>query len=137
MRISDWSSDVCSSDLEALADHRAHRTAHEGEIEGAGDQRLLLERALQGHQRVALAGALLRGLDPVDVLLLVLELEHVDRAERGADLLGAAGIEQRAQAHAGADRPVVVALRADLAVLLRSEEHTSELQSLMRLSYAV
>src|SRR3546814_8253764 len=31
----------------------------------------------------------------------------------------------------------VVALRTDLAPQARSEEHTSELQSLMRLSYAV
>src|SRR3546814_18441739 len=37
---------------------------------------------------------------------------------RSADLLGAAGIEQRAQAHAGAARAVVVALRAALEVLL-------------------
>src|SRR3546814_1316231 len=29
------------------------------------------------------------------------------------------------------------ALRPDLKILLRSEEHTSELQSLMRISYAV
>src|SRR3546814_948057 len=35
------------------------------------------------------------------------------------------------------ERGVVAGLRADRAVLVRSEEHTSELQSLMRISYAV
>src|SRR3546814_3543926 len=36
-----------------------------------------------------------------------------------------------------ADQPAYAALRADPDVVRRSEEHTSELQSLMRTSYAV
>ena len=59
---------------EALADHRAHRAAHVGEVERGGDQVAPLQRALHRDQRVALAGGLLRGLDAVGVLLLVLEL---------------------------------------------------------------
>src|SRR3546814_964942 len=41
--------------------------------------------------------------------------------------------------HAGGDRAVdqVARLRAVVVIIFRSEEHTSELQSLMRISYAV
>ena len=80
---------------------------------------------LHRDQRVTLAGGLLRGLDAVGVLLLVLELEHVDRAELGGDLDGAAGVEQRGQAHARPDRHVEAALRADLEVFLelRAVQH--------------
>src|SRR3546814_4532247 len=95
MRISDWSSDVCSSDL-----RMAHR--HRGQPQ-IGAQRL---------QRVARAQR--RG--------------QPGFGEFGANLAAAAG-------------PVAVAhQRAQLAgqpLGTRSEEHTSELQSLMRNSYAV
>src|SRR3546814_2011043 len=46
----------------------------------------------------------------------------------------AVGIDPAAHA---AGRAVAAAVLADPAVELRSEEHTSELQSLMRISYAV
>src|SRR3546814_9647000 len=86
MRISDWSSDVCSSDLGGPTHPERDR---------AGDpQSLLLAR----------------------------------RPRRGAD--------RRRQRHAGdAGRPLrrLWPVRAKR----RSEEHTSELQSLMRISYAV
>src|SRR3546814_8870959 len=39
--------------------------------------------------------------------------------------------------HSVDKRPLVADLQAGIAVNLRSEEHTSELQSLMRISYAV
>src|SRR3546814_3457682 len=42
-------------------------------------------------------------------------------------------LERRPNPRAGADR----SFRADILPLARSEEHTSELQSLMRISYAV
>src|SRR3546814_5463029 len=44
MRISDWSSDVCSSDLEAAA--MAVTDQHGDEVDGFGD-----ERARHGHHR--------------------------------------------------------------------------------------
>src|SRR3546814_5002050 len=56
-----------------------------------------------------------------------------DRAQPLAD--AAAVHDLRHRARPGADRLHAVALRG--ATLLRSEEHTSELQSLMRISYAV
>src|SRR3546814_4262340 len=79
MRISDWSSDVCSSDLQAV-----------------GQLQQLLEQLLD----VAAA----------DVVALDQRLELLGK-------IGARAVQ--------AYQPV------------RSEEHTSELQSLMRISYAV
>src|SRR3546814_7260158 len=91
MRISDWSSDVCSSDLK---------------VEGAQPRRheLALD-AQQQHRHVV-------------------ELE----AQRHN--------EQRPE-HRGVDGRPVEAQNAGRLVQGRSEEHTSELQSLMRISYAV
>src|SRR3546814_6733253 len=98
MRISDWSSDVCSSDL-------AGRQGRAGSADvprvGAGE-RVRVER----RQAVGVALPAPRGA-PVD---------------RFADLPAAGGLHGAIAA---------VELQA------RSEEHTSELQSLMRISYAV
>src|SRR3546814_2099260 len=92
MRISDWSSDVCSSDL-------------------AGQR-----------------------LDPADTRryrAFVHDLEQADVARRG-DMRAAAQLQT-------VDRRVIAAgapHRDDAHFIARSEEHTSELQSLMRISYA-
>src|SRR3546814_1809909 len=107
MRISDWSSDVCSSDLHRLRVHQvglAHVAVHpcaaalgracvRVEDEDRQLRTVLVEHVVDGRVRVVLrkVGALLEA-DPVE---LVGGEEH------------------------------------------RSEEHTSELQSLMRISYAV
>src|SRR3546814_6245630 len=113
MRISDWSSDVCSSDLGvqrfleidpclALAvaflahDHRLAPDANHGLLRGAG------------------------GAGDADQI--------VEFPARGFGRLGLGGIDEaraRLAVGAGADHGE------------RSEEHTSELQSLMRISYAV
>src|SRR3546814_9314383 len=96
MRISDWSSDVCSSDLHAFqpqglqirADHPAH------------EQRAVVPTVFRPMNA---------SIEP--------QRQAIDR--RGA--------------FAG------IAVRSAVALLARrrSEEHTSELQSLMRISYAV
>src|SRR3546814_7712573 len=110
MRISDWSSDVCSSDL--LVQHQQGRRAIETlfePVEQVGQHRQC--RAARVQQ------------------LLHLECLHVALAQ-GLAL----GIEQAAV------RPVQDIRRQRLpqpVLLQRSEEHTSELQSLMRISYAV
>src|SRR3546814_4934207 len=100
MRISDWSSDVCSSDLIARDFAGGDRGAA-----FAGDQRRHAHAQLAGRRSVAKQHA--PGL-----------VEHVDEARRD-----------------------IASARIDLllsrAVDHRSEEHTSELQSLMRISYAV
>src|SRR3546814_6032534 len=87
MRISDWSSDVCSSDLgDDEADHHAPEQVHAGEAGGCGRR-----RGDAAGERVA----------------------------------------RRVEETLAADH------RAQIAEHPRSEEHTSELQSLMRISYAV
>src|SRR3546814_3926429 len=109
MRISDWSSDVCSSDLRL--------EIIETRIAGH-DRRRLSQR----HQHVAIAAQV---------------------AERRRLVDQRSGV-----ARIGGERPVVPAERRGQPLLVtdqirlerergRSEEHTSELQSLMRISYAV
>src|SRR3546814_7206216 len=113
MRISDWSSDVCSSDLV--------------------DRKGLVERlcAWRHRQRVARAE---------------------DAAGRGVEPQGRAAVGQPfgLLPHPEADRLARFARQAEDAELgigetaprfgqhrgIRSEEHTSELQSLMRIAYA-
>src|SRR5690606_6133746 len=89
------------------------------EVECAGHDRAAFQPAFHRDQRVALAGGFLRGLDAVGIALLVTEAEYVDRAERGADLAAAAGVEEGGQPRAGADGHVMGALRTDLEVLLK------------------
>src|SRR3546814_9504321 len=99
MRISDWSSDVCSSDLRSL------------EVDAVIAEHLTVIRH-EDHDRVlALPGA-------------------IERVEHPADLL----IDQVAHRPiSGTDEAVILVAHR----VIRSEEHTSELQSLMRISYAV
>src|SRR3546814_9164266 len=123
MRISDWSSDVCSSDLHQLVDDRVRRL-------GGDDARL-------GDADVARAALALLGVGDGGALHRAL---HRTRAAAGADV-------QAAQAQLVADVLGVLVLVAvdgvaapaddEVGVGRRSEEHTSELQSLMRISYAV
>src|SRR3546814_1913030 len=106
MRISDWSSDVCSSDL--LRDRDEQRA-------GGDVARLRLPAAFQRQALVAFDR-------------LRIERGFV-RAER-LDLRRGQGGVQPAELD-----PVQRQLPADPG-RVRSEEHTSELQSLMRISYA-
>src|SRR3546814_8794861 len=104
MRISDWSSDVCSSDLAVDGFRPARPAVH----------------------RKADLGELARAVGAE-----VAETEHADRPAlrcRRDDLVPRAapqGVFDLGQAAVEAQH------------LQRSEEHTSELQSLMRISYAV
>src|SRR3546814_4452020 len=114
MRISDWSSDVCSSDLPLAArQHEAGDADGIGRCHGLADHREgLLRHLVVGHE--VIGGVVPHPLDAVGGH----ELLDVD---------GARALQ--------ADRLQLVVLQHDVAV--RSEEHTSELQSLMRISYAV
>src|SRR3546814_9139910 len=96
MRISDWSSDVCSSDLLVLSDQAVEA------VEGGVFNRL-------GHRWAA--GL----LEPPDELLACGARYRTDGSghQAGEKVDGTAVLDER------------------------SEEHTSELQSLMRSSYAV
>src|SRR3546814_7930653 len=123
MRISDWSSDVCSSDLLVDLQHQA-----------------LEEHRLVGHREAVLA----------------VMVGSVDRVAGGGVAVGAhrggSGEGSGTGFHEGIDvgperDPVLIDHHVDDAPdqrgdqrgdkKLRSEEHTSELQSLMRISYAV
>src|SRR3546814_10132132 len=109
MRISDWSSDVCSSDL-AWRRHDAVALIEDGarvpELlvdQGAADQ--FLDGQLQPH--------------------------------RLRDACDAAGIGLTLSLHEGYDHSYYFISTFMETQLRRSEEHTSEIQSLMRISYAV
>src|SRR3546814_8718151 len=108
MRISDWSSDVCSSDLQGAADHRRAQD-------------------LQGADR--------RGHDGQCHALLFGE-PGAARGQGGCDLRFAVRRPPRRQwlQRDAVDRRHPADL---LQLCLRSGEHTSEPQSLMRTSYAV
>src|SRR3546814_5979096 len=112
MRISDWSSDVCSSDLRDLVSAWPvfqPLLTPDGGIHVR--QRLVPDQAVNAVSR-AEAGR-----------LFAVYVEPPDQVGGDADI-------ERAGAFRGED----VDAGAEFA---RSEEHTSELQSLMRISYAV
>src|SRR3546814_4959670 len=107
MRISDWSSDVCSSDLGRLVckaqlqqslQHFVSRRA--ADIEGVGES-------------------------------LIAELVERERLRTPADLFTLAVADIAVLYKSAEVAP------AKIIDAIRSEEHTSELQSLMRISYAV
>src|SRR3546814_4174458 len=111
MRISDWSSDVCSSDLLAVG------VLHEGRAEFA--------------RVVALAG-------PFDLDHVGAEVAQDLRAGRAREDAGkiedADTVERARHVYFNPENRLRV---RSCAFSARSEEHTSELQSLMRISYAV
>src|SRR3546814_989297 len=102
MRISDWSSDVCSSDLYVYC--------ATGSL--AGSPSLRIGIASSRGERGLVGGPCMDRLQPADG-------RRATRVEPGAV---ARGFEREAHHDVGGGR---------------SEEHTSELQSLMRISYAV
>src|SRR3546814_6619495 len=121
MRISDWSSDVCSSDLGACRHHRRLAHALAGVIVEERRGRLF-QHFLVTALRRALAFA---QMDRVAVV--VGENLHFDMA-----WLFDVPLQQHPVT---AERALRFALARGQGS--RSEEHTSELQSLMRISYAV
>src|SRR3546814_2119316 len=104
MRISDWSSDVCSSDL------ARRRTSDDEDIAALDDGHGQDTRRVRRHDAVG----------------------HIveQRVDPGG---GLADREARCQRHGRQHAFETLAG----ALAMRSEEHTSELQSLMRISYAV
>src|SRR3546814_5661194 len=110
MRISDWSSDVCSSDLDDLR-----------ELHGFGGA---IAQVVGRHH--------LRGvLDHV---------QHVVEArDQPMDFIAVQGV-MKVECSSATVWCVILSARSSMTSIssaYRSEEHTSELQSLMRISYAV
>src|SRR3546814_9527309 len=111
MRISDWSSDVCSSDLLAQQLRGIAADTFAGDLNQ-------LDHALRIDDEGRAIGEALAIAQDIEIgrerVVLVAEHEEIDLADRG--------------------RAVMPRLVAEMR---RSEEHTSELQTLMRISYAV
>src|SRR3546814_3757588 len=158
MRISDWSSDVCSSDLHDLADVRLVGEQHHDAVD-AGRRTAVRRRAeLEGVYHAAeirvdlglrITGNLERLVHDVGAMV-------ADRARRQFDAVAddvilpredverVPGFQRLQLALRHAERIVAEINLARVLVGLehrevddRSEETTSELQSLMRISYAV
>src|SRR3546814_7596524 len=147
MRMSDWSSDVCSSDLEEEA----------GEVFEVADGDLqevihVAGQRVAGDDFVPLVDEVGEGGDGFGVVVVELDADEGLQAQAhvlGVDLGTVAGDDAVAlqalhPAQAGRGRKVdafgqlgVGQAAAVLEFGKRSEEHTSELQSLMRISYAV
>src|SRR3546814_2321823 len=113
MRISDWSSDVCSSDLQFVVHDQEFHDRGAAQVAGGRDRRTAwpIEEDL-AFRLVAAQAELLDLLGRCGVALGVRALKPTHQA-LGEDAVDGGG-EQ-----------------------VRSEEHTSELQSLMRISFAV
>src|SRR3546814_1994637 len=116
MRISDWSSDVCSSDLEKATAARGKRAP-----EKARSRNRQLYKATVHHRRKGEA----RRVRPT----IMIVLHWGDATGIGITLFDQNGMRPRRASINGETRRTVANDR------LRSEEHTSELQSLMRISY--
>src|SRR3546814_7573428 len=126
MRISDWSSDVCSSDLAEMA---AFHPLHRHRPGGRGDTALAIAQIARDIVIKAVPARLRRQHDrkggiPGDI----------DRFQR-------VHLNRNTQAHGSlpdrAHHPLGECAANVTRARCRSEEHTSELQSLMRISYAV
>src|SRR3546814_6611417 len=136
MRISDWSSDVCSSDLPGRFEvvDRAPLVvldmAHNPDGTEAVADTLSAEFDPEGG--LTLVVGMLGGRDPDDTLapLLALRPRRVVCTQADSPRSVPAGDIAAAVARGLGDH--VAEVRT-----IRSEEHTSELQSLMRISYAV
>src|SRR3546814_10506405 len=115
MRISDWSSDVCSSDLSAPLSGTPRNPFRPVRFEGIPDK---------------LATAILEDFD----ILVGEPLNGMTATQGPADRIEFWGFEF---IHAVVGRPAERIGNRHSRCCYRSEEHTSELQSLMRISYAV
>src|SRR3546814_1280234 len=119
MRISDWSSDVCSSDLATGFQHRLRRAEHAYAVHRFDPERAYPERFHAQRQlpQPAWTGP---GLP-------------VDPDQRSPRSRLSAALQQPVQR----GEPPRDPRGRDRADRDRSEEHTSELQTLMSMSYAV
>src|SRR3546814_10825383 len=124
MRISDWSSDVCSSDLHEgqLVDW-----IQEARIKAAG---IVINAGAYTHTSVALLDALNAAEKPV------IEV-HLSNIYRRESFRHHSYISMAAKGVLCGFGPKGYVLALEALADIRSEEHTSELKSLMSISYAV
>src|SRR3546814_7349189 len=125
MRISEWSSDVCSSDLRIMGAARSEQR------DAAGDRfrRGILADRDHVHARLEIGLAAFEAA-PLHIAARAADARGIGRSDLGLRLeIGKFPDQQAEQKRQQQDRP-------RQAAAPRSEEHTSELQSLMRISYA-
>src|SRR3546814_1725886 len=149
MRISDWSSDVCSSDLkQARADHPRRpemRLVRQNETQRPDDMRRRAQQNLAFPQRLAHEAELV----VLEIAQTAMDELRTRRRSRRAEVVLLAQQDTQATARRVArdpgaidaapdDQQVVVVVRHRLppsccaGAHYRSDEHTSELPSLMR-----
>src|SRR3546814_9365679 len=116
MRISDWSSDVCSSDLIDVAKRLIARYPKDMMLAANSAE---LEKAMKAGKIAGMLG--MEGGQSIGSSLAVLRQMY----DLGARYMTLTHGRNTPWADSATDAPE------------RSEEHTSELQSLMRISYAV
>src|SRR3546814_7943731 len=133
MRISDWSSYVCSSDLRpplepayARADMCRTAAEHGRQVDAARHGQIDIDAVLRRADAQFLAAA--QAMAPPDRRRFSVDGERGLRPRDGDVQFIGLDRESAALQHE---------LDRRLARRIRSEEHTSELQSLMRISYAV
>src|SRR3546814_10513034 len=123
MRISDWSSDVCSSDL--MVNNSLHALNELQSAISSGGILGILSAGFNAFGSVSQTGLLGKGLQGT-----FKDFSGLPGFATGGSFRvgGAPGIDKN-----------LVAFRATRGEMvdIRSDEHTSELQSLMRISYAV
>src|SRR3546814_3027408 len=113
MRISDWSSDVCSSDLQRVQAYRRHQHVGRQGLRRAGEGFAHSGRSSDNFWKLSQFGSMRKFMSSLAQQITAAGLaDHILSERQLGRLLG------------GGDAR-------------RSEEHTSELQSLMRISYAV
>src|SRR3546814_1982843 len=134
MRISDWSSELCPSDLLEAAELRRQPGQAVGIVDPAGFE---IGRGERAAERAGVAADAAE-VDPFDIVagiqaeaeVLRRDVQQVHRGVLGAD-------DDLAEPAGDGKDGFVDLVGVAIALALRSEEHTSELQSLMSTSYAV
>src|SRR3546814_10066961 len=118
MRISDWSSEVCSADMVTIADHGGSWTHTGGaSVDYLRNRAQTQEQAFEGEYEAQYD----------------LDHRHFSYGLARYEYDRFSGFDYEFTAAAGLGRHLV----REPGHEWRSEEHTSELQSLMRISYAV
>src|SRR3546814_2656342 len=120
MRISDWSSDVCSSDLIGHALEKSNSSS-------------TLQRA---KSRLGSLAAHVRNDSFPGQRQFPVASEHMKGKPTSFDIAYQAGVSQSTVSRALRNSPLVSVETRKRIQDIRSEEHTSALQSLMRISYA-
>src|SRR3546814_3740431 len=135
MRISDWSSDVCASDLATRGDHLAIQPLCRLELAQVIEQH---RQVVPARRHVGVVVAQLRAArgDGLPVQRLAF-LQLAGSPQHGAKVVAGTRYLQVVRAERLQAPRQHVTQHGFGVVVARSEEHTSELQSLMRISYAV